>query len=170
MRDEYGFTSELGFRGLLSDFWIYDVAAFFIFYGDKIGLAPKAGTTYKERTNIGDAHNMGVELFTEFDFFKAFRDSSNQSLSWFLNAAYIHAEYVRSKEANYLGNQVEYVSPIIIKSGLKYRFSRWSIQVQGSYNSAQFSDASNSVIPSGCLLYTSPSPRDATLSRMPSSA
>ena len=65
MRDEYGFTSELGFRGLLSDFWIYDVAAFFIFYGDKIGLAPKAGTTYKERTNIGDAHNMGVELFTD---------------------------------------------------------------------------------------------------------
>ena len=26
------------------------------------------------------------------------------------------------------------------------------------------------VIPNGCLLYTSPSPRDATLSRMPSSA
>ena len=25
-------------------------------------------------------------------------------------------------------------------------------------------------IPEGCLLYTSPSPRDATLSRMPSSA
>ena len=25
-------------------------------------------------------------------------------------------------------------------------------------------------LPSGCLLYTSPSPRDATLSRMPSSA
>ena len=27
-----------------------------------------------------------------------------------------------------------------------------------------------SICPKGCLLYTSPSPRDATLSRMPSSA
>ncbi len=152
LRDEYGYTAELGFRGLLNDFWIYDVAAFYIFYGDKIGLAPKAGTTFKERTNIGDARNTGIEIFTEFDFFKAFLDSSqqgNHSLTWFVNAAYIHTEYIRSKESNYIGNQVEYVSPLIFKSGMKYRFNGWSIQVQGSYNTEQFSDASNSIVPSG---------------------
>ena len=31
-------------------------------------------------------------------------------------------------------------------------------------------DGSDITVPEGCLLYTSPSPRDATLSRMPSSA
>lgn len=149
IRDEYGYTMELGFRGIKKDFWIYDVAAFSVFYGDKIGLAPKSGTTFKERTNIGNAHNMGVELFTEFDFIKALKDSSRHSLSVFVNAAYIHARYISSKEPNYVGKQVEYVSPFILKSGLKYKTGAWSFQVQGSYNSSQFSDASNAVLPSG---------------------
>ncbi|GAB5416830.1 MAG: TonB-dependent receptor [Crocinitomicaceae bacterium] len=149
MRDEYGYTAELGFRGLKKDFWIYDIAAFYVFYGDKIGLAPKPGTVLKERTNIGDARNFGVEIFTEFDFIKALTDSSKHSLSLFLNAAYIDAVYIRSKEPNFVGKQVEYVSPFILKSGLRYRYKSWSFQVQGSYNAAQFADASNSIIPSG---------------------
>ena len=149
IRDEYGYTVELGFRGLVNEFLIYDVAGFYVFYGDKIGLAPKQGTTYKERTNIGDAQNYGVELFSEIDFLKAFKKDARHSVSLFVNAAYINANYIRSKEPNYIGKKVEYVSSVILKSGLKYRFKGWSIQVQGSYNSEQFSDASNSVVPSG---------------------
>lgn len=149
IRDEYGYTAELGFRGIQSDFWIYDIAAFYVFYGDKIGLAPKAGTTLKERTNIGNARNMGLELFTEIDFIKALRDSAEHSLSLFVNAAYINAKYITSKEPNFIGKNVEYVSPFILKSGIKYKYKGWNFQVQGSYNSKQFSDASNSVLPSG---------------------
>jgi len=149
MRDEYGYTAELGFRGLKKDFWIYDVAAFYVFYGDKIGLAPKPGTVLKERTNIGDARNFGLEVFTEFDFLKAFVDSTEHSLSLFVNASYINARYIRSLEANYVGKNVEYVSPVVVRSGIRYRYKGWSFQVQGSYNAAQFADASNSVVPSG---------------------
>lgn len=158
IRDEYGYTMELGYRGIQKDFWIYDVAAFYVFYGDKIGLAPKFGTTLKERTNIGNARNMGIELFTEFDFIKAFRDSAKQSLSLFINAAYIDARYVTSKEPNFIGKKVEYVSPFILKSGVKYKFKSWNFQVQGSYNAKQFADASNSVLPSG----------DAVIGQIPS--
>ena len=149
MRDEYGYTAELGLRGMKDDFWIYDIAGFYVFYGDKIGLAPKPGTVLKERTNIGDARNFGLEIFSEFDFVKALTDSSDHSLSLFVNAAYINAKYIRSKEPNFVDKQVEYVSPIIVKSGLRYRYKSWSFQVQGSYNAKQFADASNSVIPSG---------------------
>jgi len=149
IKDEYGYTAELGYRGIQNDFWIYDLAAFYVFYGDKIGLAPKAGTTLKERTNIGNARNMGVELFTELDFIKAFKDSARHSLSLFVNAAYIDAKYITSKEPNFIGKNVEYVSPFILKSGIKYKYKGLSLQVQGSYNSKQFADASNSVIPSG---------------------
>lgn len=149
IQDEYGFTGELGYRGLIKDFFIFDVAGFYVFYGDKIGLAPKPGTILKERTNIGDARNFGVEIFTEFDFIKAFTDSSKHSFSWFINGAYINAKYIRSKEPNYIGKEVEYVSPFILKSGLKYRWKWLSLQIQGSFNSAQFADASNSVEPSG---------------------
>lgn len=149
IRDEHGYTMELGYRGLVKSFLIYDLAGFYIFYGDKIGLAPKAGTTAKERTNIGDAQNYGVELFSEIDFLKLANEKSEHSFSLFVNGAYINANYIRSKEPNYVGKKVEYVSSVILKSGVKYRFKGWSFQIQGSYNSEQFSDASNAVQPSG---------------------
>lgn len=149
IQDEYGYTAELGYRGVIRNFMIYDLAAFYVFYGDKIGLAPKPGTIQKERTNIGDARNMGIELFTEIDFLKIKNDTSKYSFSWFINAAYIDAKYIRSKEPNYVDKQVEYVSPIILKSGVRFRSKKWSVQFQASYNSSQFADASNSVIPSG---------------------
>jgi Fe(3+) dicitrate transport protein len=149
IRDEYGFTAELGLRGSLKKYWIFDIAGFYIFYGDKIGLAPKAGTTFKERTNIGDAVNLGIEAFTEFDILNALNENSKQQLSIFLNAAYIQATYIRSKEANYVNKQVEYVAPIIVRGGFKYRVKNWTSQFQLSYTSDQFSDASNAIEPTG---------------------
>ena len=56
---------------------------------------------------------------------------------------------MRSREKNYVGNQVEYVSPVLIRGGLKIRSKNWQFQTQASYNSAQFSDASNAIEPSG---------------------
>lgn len=149
IRDEYGYTIELGFRGMINSFFIYDLAAFHVFYGDKIGLAPKPGTIKRERTNIGDARNTGLELFSELDFLKMANDSARYGLSLFVNFSYIHACYVNSKEPSYVDKQVEYVSPILARSGLKFSTKKWQFQVQGSYNSAQFSDATNAVVPSG---------------------
>ena len=149
MKDEYGYTGEFGFRGLHNKTFTFDLALFYIYYGDKIGLAPKPGTVYKERTNIGNALNAGIEAFAEIDIFKAFNDSAKSSLNLFVNMAYIRSEYIESKEKNYIGKQVEYVSPVVLKTGLKWRNEKLSFQVQMSYNSEQFSDASNSIEPSG---------------------
>lgn len=149
IKDEYGYTAELGYRGLIKDYLIVDLAGFYVFYGDKIGLAPKAGTIQKERTNIGDARNFGVELFTEIDFLKAFVDSTDKGLSLFINTAYINSRYITSKEPNYIGKEVEYVSPWVIRSGLKFKSNRFVMQIQGSYNARQYSDATNAEEPSG---------------------
>lgn len=147
IRDEYGYTAELGWRGFAIPYLYTDVALFYLFYGNKIGLAPQG--VKKVRTNIGDAVNMGVELFAEFDYIKAFNDSAKVSSSVFVNVSFIDARYVRSLEPNYIGRQVEYVSPVLLRGGIKVRHDRWQIQVQGSYNSPQFADASNAVEPSG---------------------
>ena len=147
IRDEYGSTTELGWRGFALPYLYIDVALFYLFYGDKIGLAPEGDK--KIRTNIGDAVNYGIEFFSEFDFIRAFRDSSKIGGTVFINASYIQATYVRSREKNYVGNQVEYVSPVLIRGGLKIRSKNWQLQTQVSYNSAQFSDASNAIQPSG---------------------
>lgn len=147
--DEHGYTGEVGFRGLVNDYLIYDLAGFYVFYGDKIGLAPKAGTTQKERTNIGDACNTGVEAFVEMDWLRLIMDSTNHSFTTFVNASYISATYIRSKETNYIDKKVEYVSDIVLRAGVKYRYEGLSVQLQGNYNSQQFADASNSIEPSG---------------------
>ncbi|PKR81477.1 hypothetical protein CW751_05340 [Brumimicrobium salinarum] len=152
IKDEYGFTSELGFRGLLNDVLIYDLSAFYIFYGDKIGLAPKPKTVKKERTNIGDAQNYGVETFAEIDWLKLGGHKRDWSLKTFVNASYINANYINSKEPNYVGNKVEYVSSYMVKSGISSSFKNWTFKVQYTFNSAQFSDASNAIEPSGDAL------------------
>ena len=149
IRDEYGFTAELGWRGLIKEFMIYDVAAFYIFYGDKIGLAPLPGTILRERTNIGDAQNYGLETFLEINWSKAINDSAQHQVSSFINASYINANYINSKEPNFLDKRVEYVSALILKTGLKFHYRQLILQTQFSYNSEQFSDASNAVEPSG---------------------
>jgi Fe(3+) dicitrate transport protein len=149
MKDERGYTVELGIRGLQKKFFTYDVALFAVYYGNKIGLAPKAGTTLKERTNIGNALNVGVETFAEIDLIGMVNDSARQGLNLFVNFAYINATYIQSKEPNYVGNKVEYVSPVILKTGLKYRVGEFTSQIQFSYNAEQYSDATNAVEPSG---------------------
>jgi Fe(3+) dicitrate transport protein len=152
MRDEYGFTGEFGFRGLQKKYLIFDLALFYVFYGDKIGLAPKPGTTYKERTNIGDAVNVGLETFAEIDLIALLQEEAKYHLNIFSNVTYIHASYIASKEPNYIDKKVEYVSPLLLKTGIKWKNEKMSFQVQMSYNSAQFSDASNAVEPSGDAL------------------
>ena len=149
MRDEYGSTTEIGFRGFILPSLYIDAAAFHLFYGDKIGIAPVANSFKKIRTNIGNARNIGIECLVEFDFIRAIKDSAAYSSAVFVNFSYIDAHYVSSKEANFIGKQVEYVSPILWKTGLKLKHARWGATIQGSYNAAQFSDASNSIEPSG---------------------
>lgn len=149
IRDEYGFTAELGFRGLVKDFLLYDVSGFYIFYGDKIGLAPLQNSIYKQRTNIGDAQNYGVESLIELDWVKAFSEESKWQFKTFFNGSFIDANYITSKEPNYIGNKVEYVSTWMTRTGLTVGKERWELKFQFSYNSEQFSDASNAVEPSG---------------------
>lgn len=149
IRDEYGFTGEVGFRGLVKDYLIYDLSAFYIFYGDKIGLAPLPNSIRKQRTNIGDAQNYGLEAFSELDWIKLTGVDGSWQLKTFVNASYINANYITSKEPNYVGNKVEYVSSYMFRSGLTFGKDRWEIKFQFNYNSEQFSDASNAVEPSG---------------------
>lgn len=149
IRDEYGFTGEVGIRGLIEDYMIYDLSAFYIFYGDKIGLAPLPNSIRKQRTNIGDAQNYGIESFVELDWIQLLTENTEWQIKTFLNASYINANYITSLESNYVGNTVEYVSNYMLRSGLTVGKNRWEVKFQFNYNSEQFSDASNAIEPSG---------------------
>ena len=45
-----------------------------------------------------------------------------------------------------------------------------SLKLKKGLNEVRFTDVAASIDPTSCLLYTSPSPRDLSTSRMPSSA
>ena len=72
---------------------------------------------------------------------------------------------------NFRGNSIEDASRTFIEWTKKHparKQGRWGVPLNRI--TLRVLAVHNQGLPSNCLLYTSPSPRDATLSRMPSSA
>ena len=72
-----------------------------------------------------------------------------------------------NEEINYNGIVVKEISPTM-KLNLRGKKREFFTNIGKNLNMLLPTEANTSTI--SCLLYTSPSPRDATLSRMPSSA
>ena len=66
--------------------------------------------------------------------------------------------FTLNRQYHEIGSEIESEVSKVLKGG----------QYIGGNEIAKFEESFSNLI--GCLLYTSPSPRDATLSRMPSSA
>ena len=74
------------------------------------------------------------------------------------------------KKGNSVQKTIQNILSKLLKEKIKLHGSgRTDAGVHALEQSAHF-DCKNKIIDKSCLLYTSPSPRDATLSRMPSSA
>ena len=106
------------------------------------------------------------QLVFVFLFLGAFVSSPNHLTAQWLEAGFTVGG------SNYLGDLVDaHLAPneynIAFGAFGRYQWTKY-ISFKGYVNRAELSgsDANNRI----CLLYTSPSPRDATLSRMPSSA
>ena len=74
-------------------------------------------------------------------------------------------DVINGRDGEVFGEHHHRVSKTFMKSNSETEVDK---NVSGSMQSARSINYSGK--PKGCLLYTSPSPRDATLSRMPSSA
>ena len=64
----------------------------------------------------------------------------------------------------------EYPRPQLVRTQWVNLNGKWDASVHLPNEDPDFTSSILVPFPIGCLLYTSPSPRDATLSRMPSSA
>ncbi len=152
LRDEKGFTADLGIRGERRGFFIYEITAFYLFYQGKIGQVLRQGEAplyldYRYRTNVSDARNMGIEAMTEWNLLRLFPKKrwSKQDLNVFVNGSFIHARYTNSQDPSIQGNEVEMVPTWMLRSGLRYRYQNLRLSVQGNYTSSHFSDATNSI-------------------------
>lgn len=147
LQDEKGFTADIGLRGTYKNWLRYDVSGYFIYYNDKIGYVLGVDSVlfniYRERTNVANALNYGLETLLEIDFIKMCNEKSAQELSLFSNFTIQDGEYVSSEESAFDGKKVELVPPVIFRTGLTYSYKTFKTSLQYAYTAEQYTDATN---------------------------
>lgn len=149
IQDERGYNADIGFRGSVGSVLSFDVSLYYLRYDQRIGWKLMADQAplflpYRYRTNIGESVSKGIELFTEFDIWKAISNSpTDKSLSIFCNYSYTDARYLESQDKSISNKFVEYVPQHMFRNGITFKNSSFSISLQSSYVSQQYSDATN---------------------------
>jgi len=146
--DEKGMTIDFGVRGNYKNFLSYDVGAFGLFYNDRIGFVQRAftdGSVKSERGNIGDAVMYGFESLLDFNLNELLIKNNDYSFNYFINAAITNSEYTKSDENGVEGKKVEFVPNVNLKTGVRFGYKNFLSNIQYTYLSQQFTDASNAV-------------------------
>ena len=146
--DEKGHTIDFGLRGELNEYLSFDMSLFNLYYNDRIGFIQKAyddGSVKSEKGNVGNAHIYGVESLIDFNLNKILLMSRNNIFNFYINSSFINSQYVESQRNGVEGNKVEFVPNINLKSGIKFGNNNFLSNMQFSYLSSQFTDASNAI-------------------------
>lgn len=147
LKDETGYTADGGIRGTVKNWLYYDASVFYLRYNDRIGSVFTRDTdnlVYRLRTNIADSRNIGFESLVEADLLKAFtRGRAKYKLSVYTNFSIIDARYVHSQESAINNKLVEYVPPVLFRSGISFGNKKANATLQYSYVAKQYSDATN---------------------------
>ena len=146
--DEKGFTADIGLRGNFKGLVSYDANVFSLVYNNRIGFVQEVladGRIISLRTNVGDAIMYGIESLFDVDVKKIVGLDSKFRLNYFLNSSFINSEYTASDKPGIKGNKVEFVPEVNIKTGLRFGYKNLLANVQYTYLSNQFTDATNSV-------------------------
>lgn len=145
IRDEKGYSADIGARGNVSDVYNYDISIFSMLYGSRIGEVWKENSLIKIRTNVGRAFIFGLEWYQEVNLLKAFGNPvAAVNVTLFTNTALIHSKYTQSPYENVKGKEVEFIPTLNLKSGIRLEYKKLKAAVQYSYLSSQYTDAQNS--------------------------
>jgi Fe(3+) dicitrate transport protein len=149
LKDAHGHNYEAGFRGKWK-FLLWDVTAFYLQYNNRLGTLAQQDVNDNliiYRTNIGDSHTAGIELFTQGDF----NLGSDVNLSVFTSTSFMDATYrdaiIRSgnENVNVSGNKVESTPSWISRNGFTVKYATASFSALYSYTAKSFADALNTV-------------------------
>lgn len=153
LKDETGYSADIGIRGNSSDTFNYDISLFTIYYNNRIGTIDTADANFNDfryRTNIAASRNYGLESFAELELMHFIGHHKN-TLWLFGNLALIDARYISSKETAFSNKKVEMAPSVIFKTGLTYKYKKLSASYQVSYTSSQYTDATNSVFTANAI-------------------
>ncbi|GAA3920741.1 TonB-dependent receptor [Hymenobacter algoricola] len=149
LQDERGYSADLGLRGEQGQWLTYDVSLFALAYNNRIG---EVGTydagnrPFRYRDNIGRALILGLESYAELDVLRVLRptvEPGRWRFSAFGNLSLIRSRYTASPSPEIVGNQVEFVPAVNLKTGVQGGYGPFKASVQYTYLSDQFSEATN---------------------------
>ncbi len=146
--DEKGFTADLGLRGNYKNTISYDIGVFGLFYNDRIGFIQRVfldGSVKTERGNVGNAVMYGIESLIDFNLNKLLIKDNNFSFNYFINTSVIDSKYTKSQVSGIEGNKVEFVPNLNFKTGIRFGYKNILSNIQYTYLSQQFTDASNAI-------------------------
>lgn len=162
LTDAKGLNIDIGYRGNLKDYFIYDVSAFHLIYDNRVGTIKQEredGSFYNYKTNVGGSTSSGLEVFGEMNVTKAAGSAGGiGEVSLFASYAYNDARYKdfqvitvvnnELSETNYKDKKVEYAPENILRTGLSYYFKEFFSSIQYSCTDKLFTDANNTEAPS----------------------
>lgn len=150
LKDASADNFDLGYRGSYRNILNFDASVFYLIYKDRTGtiyLHDSLNSAY--RTNTGNSEHKGLETYFEINVLDGLiKTKSYGKLSVYNSYAYIEAQYTSGE---YKGKQVEYAPNHIERIGLNYKLKAFSLNIQYSYNSSSFADASNAVFSEDAL-------------------
>jgi len=149
LKDVRGYNGDIGIRGNINNTLNFDIGGYVMYYDNRIGQIEEAdnnGNIYTYQTNVANSRTLGIESFTEFDFFRLFKiDKLLGNLSAYATVAYTNALYYKSPYLSVIDKSVEYVPEWINRYGCTYRYKKFSTSLQYSHVSMQYTDATNSI-------------------------
>jgi Fe(3+) dicitrate transport protein len=149
LKDEKGWSADLGLRGSLGEVFRFDISGFYLYYGNKIGeyfTRNAKGQTIRKRENIGVAQIYGLESFMELNVLGLTKNvSKDYKLALYSNLALTSAHITKSPLPDVEGNRVEYVPVLNWKTGLHAAYRNIKLTFQCSHLSDQYTDATNAI-------------------------
>ena len=145
LKDASGYNADLGYRGTLGKYVSFDVSAYYMYYGNRVGNYLVNGKNYK--TNIGASESKGIESYVEFTPTALLKNFKGGQVNVFATMSFIDAKYVSWSDPDVTKNQtnkrVENAPKYIHRFGLTYRYKAFATTMQYSTVGSAFADALN---------------------------
>ena len=87
----------------------------------------------------------GFESIIDFNLRRVIFDDNDFTLNTFINLSLIDSKYLNALTPGVEGNKVEFVPNTNFKTGIKFGYKTFLTNIQFTYLSSQFTDASNAV-------------------------
>jgi Fe(3+) dicitrate transport protein len=158
LKDANGYNVDLGYRGKLGNYLIFDVDVFYLQYNNRIGTISAVDATnqkYLLRTNFGASTSRGSEIYLEFKPLTIPKVKKEMDFNVFVSLSFIDAKYrdfdvsnLSTDNANLKnlnGKQVENAPKYIHRFGATFSYKNSSITWQMSNVGSSFADASNTI-------------------------